>query len=480
MDKSLIAALFLFPLTALGQTHTMPGSNVVPSGANLTIQSGGTINAAAGSTVTGFTSGLVIGTNVQAWDTDLDVWATKTPYAGNVVVTTGKTFTDTNNLTLSGTDGSTLNVGGGGTLGTAAFTASTAYYPTTGGATTGNFAISAVAPTITLNPTSGLSVIDIRGTASTNDGLRLTSTASVGVYDADSHTFRDRANAVTYGTFSSTGLNLTNGITIGGAATTGKILIGNGTIYGPSTPGFPCCGSFASGRIIISDGTNWTGSTIGYPNAIGAQGKIIQAGVANFGVSTPTWPLTAGAAGYTIRSDATNFASYPAQLINSSVASQSPSTSDVYLTGSNIVVTAGDFQAKGQYKCVFDMAKSAGTGAIVITLRIGTLGTTGDPAILTFTFGAGTSVADTGLFEVVMTWRTVGAGTSAVVQGVCRGSHLLATTGLFNNAAGWVLIGSPSPSAGFNSSTATTIGLSFNGSTAFAGTSTLVQAQLQQ
>jgi hypothetical protein len=66
------------------------------------------------------------------------------------------------------------------------------------------------------------------------------------------------------------------------------------------------------------------------------------------------------------------------------------------------------------------------------------------------------------------------------MQSICRGTHLLATTGLFNNAAGWVLIGSPSPSSGFASNTATNIGLSFNGSTAFAGTAQVVQAQLQK
>ena len=41
--------------------------------------------------------------------------------------TTSKTLTVSNTLTLAGTDGSTLNVGAGGTLGTAAFTASSAY-----------------------------------------------------------------------------------------------------------------------------------------------------------------------------------------------------------------------------------------------------------------------------------------------------------------------------------------------------------------
>jgi hypothetical protein len=43
--------------------------------------------------------------------------------------TTSKTLTVNNTLGLSGTDSSTLNIGAGGTLGTAAFTASSAYEP---------------------------------------------------------------------------------------------------------------------------------------------------------------------------------------------------------------------------------------------------------------------------------------------------------------------------------------------------------------
>jgi hypothetical protein len=87
-------------------------------------------------------------------------------------------------------------------------------------------------------------------------------------------------------------------------------------------------------------------------------------------------------------------------------------------------------------------------------------------------------VADTGIFEVIVTWRTVGAGTSAVVQGICRAQHNLATTGLFNNAAAWTIVATTS--GGFQSSTSNNIGVSFNGSTAFAGTITLVQASLLQ
>lgn len=47
---------------------------------------------------------------------------------------TSKTLTVNNTLTLSGTDSATLNIGGGGTLGSAAFTASTAYSPVAGSA----------------------------------------------------------------------------------------------------------------------------------------------------------------------------------------------------------------------------------------------------------------------------------------------------------------------------------------------------------
>ncbi len=48
---------------------------------------------------------------------------------GTLAVTNGKVLTASSTLTFTGTDGSTLNVGTGGTLGTAAYTAATAYLP---------------------------------------------------------------------------------------------------------------------------------------------------------------------------------------------------------------------------------------------------------------------------------------------------------------------------------------------------------------
>lgn len=52
---------------------------------------------------------------------------TLTSTTGTLTITNAKTFSVSNTLTLAGTDGSTLNIGTGGTLGSAAYTASTAY-----------------------------------------------------------------------------------------------------------------------------------------------------------------------------------------------------------------------------------------------------------------------------------------------------------------------------------------------------------------
>ena len=67
---------------------------------DLAIADGGTGASTAANARTNL--GLVIGTNVQAWDTDLDTWATKTAPSGTVVGTTD-TQTLTNKTLDSGT-----------------------------------------------------------------------------------------------------------------------------------------------------------------------------------------------------------------------------------------------------------------------------------------------------------------------------------------------------------------------------------------
>jgi hypothetical protein len=75
--------------------------------------------------------GLAIGSNIEAWSANLDGWATKTPYLGAVAVSSGKTFSVTESIALTGSTGNTgLNIGAGGILGPNAFT-STAFVPQT-------------------------------------------------------------------------------------------------------------------------------------------------------------------------------------------------------------------------------------------------------------------------------------------------------------------------------------------------------------
>lgn len=151
---------------------------------------------------------------------------------------------------------------------------------------------------------------------------------------------------------------------------------------------------------------------------------------------------------------------------------------ETYLAGSGITVPAGGFRAGAHYRCTFDMVKTAvGTQTPIIRVRIGTAGTTADTERAIFTFGNGTAAADIGQFEIFISFYSVGSGTAAVVAGTCRGRHNLATTGLFNNASGWNVNSAPS-APGFDSSTATKIGVTFNGGTSFSGTTTIVQARL--
>jgi len=143
---------------------------------------------------------------------------------------------------------------------------------------------------------------------------------------------------------------------------------------------------------------------------------------------------------------------------------------DTYVAGSAVTVPAGSWKAGTSYNCQFDMTKTAaGTAAAVITVRMGTLGTTGDASITTFTFAAGTAAADTGIFEVMVSFRSVGAGTSAVIDGWAKLLHGLTTTGLSNNTTNLALP-APAASSGFNSTTQTIIGISFNGGASFSGT----------
>lgn len=165
-------------------------------------------------------------------------------------------------------------------------------------------------------------------------------------------------------------------------------------------------------------------------------------------------------------------------LKNQSVAAATPFATDTYLVGSSFTIPNA-VRVGAQYRCIFDVTKTAaGVATPIIIVRFGTAGSTADAAILTFTFNAQTGVVDNGTFAIWLTFRTVGAGTSAVLQGMAILEHNLAVTGLGSvNPGGWQQL--LATSSGFNSTVANSIlGVSVNGGASAAWTVQLVQSEL--
>ena len=160
---------------------------------------------------------------------------------------------------------------------------------------------------------------------------------------------------------------------------------------------------------------------------------------------------------------------------NSSVANQTGFAADTYLIGSNVLVPTGKLQVRSMYRCLWNTAKTAaGLATPIIQVRVGTAGSTADTSRLTFTFAAGTAAADEGQWELAVTFRTVGSGTSTVIAGICTLTSNLSTTGLSPNVKSRNAV-----SAGFDSTVANLqIGVSVNGGASAAWTTNVVQADL--
>ena len=94
--------------------------------------------------------------------------------------TTAKTLVVQNNLTLAGTDGSTLNIGGGGTLGSAAFTASSAYPTLTGGGASGTWGISITGSAGSASSASAVPWSGITSKPTTIAGFGITDATTLG------------------------------------------------------------------------------------------------------------------------------------------------------------------------------------------------------------------------------------------------------------------------------------------------------------
>jgi hypothetical protein len=149
---------------------------------------------------------------------------------------------------------------------------------------------------------------------------------------------------------------------------------------------------------------------------------------------------------------------------------------DTYLAGSGVTITPARLQAGSFYRCRFNVVKTAaGVAAPVINIRLGTAGTTADTSRATLTFAAQTGVIDEGMFEILANFRSVGAGTAAVLQGEGSLWHRLVTTGL--NVTG-VFTSVINTGAGFDSTTVTKMGLSVNNGASASWAINLVQADV--
>lgn len=188
--------------------------------------------------------------------------------------TTSKTLTMSNTLTLAGTDASTLNIGAGGTLGSAAFTASTAYAPTAGstsittlgtiatgtwsataiGATKGGTGLTSLgAANQILGVNSGATAMEYK---TLTQGTGITITHGVGtVTISASGGAGTTSNALT---FNNGGAGAASGSTFNGSA---AVTISHNTIGALSLGGGTITTSGSSGSLIISD-TGVNGSNI--------------------------------------------------------------------------------------------------------------------------------------------------------------------------------------------------------------------------
>lgn len=173
---------------------------------------------------------------------------------------------------------------------------------------------------------------------------------------------------------------------------------------------------------------------------------------------------------------------YYGRSYRSAIAAQGAGfSSDTYLTNSGLLLPAFGIQAQTQVLWRVSASKTAaGTATPVYTIRIGTAQTTSDTSRLALTGPAQTAVADIGTLFVMATVRSIGASTSAVIQGTAwwahRGTAADTTTsgvGFANDTTGHV----EGTSAGFDSTAIAAnsyIGLSVNGGASAAWTVTQV------
>jgi hypothetical protein len=184
-----------------------------------------------------------------------------------------------------------------------------------------------------------------------------------------------------------------------------------------------------------------------------------------------------GAKRLTYRDDSGRTYTIPGAINNYNTADVVANAADTYVTGSGLVVPTGLLMQVGtSFRWRIYATKTAfGTAAPIWVVRVGTAGTTGDSARLTFTQVAlQTAAADAAFIEVDAILRNVGA--SGILAGGLAMTHVLATTGFSTLGANVQQV----TSAAFDTTVANSIiGLSVNPGASGVWTLQVVSAEMR-
>jgi hypothetical protein len=183
-----------------------------------------------------------------------------------------------------------------------------------------------------------------------------------------------------------------------------------------------------------------------------ADTKISALGASVALVDTDEFPINHG--GTTQKGNLRKIGAYVGDVLHAeqfaTPAQSLPASATTYMTGSAITVPTGErVKLNTWFRWRFLITKTAaGTVAQSVLVKWGTAGTTADATLATLTLPVGTAVADQADFDVLVGFRSIGAGTAAVVVAALRMMHNLQITGW---ATIPTIVLAPVVSAGFNS-----------------------------
>jgi hypothetical protein len=271
--------------------------------------------------------------------------------------TTSKTLVVSNSLTLAGTDSSTLNIGSGGTLGSAAFTASTAYAPAAGSSSI--LTVGTIGSGIWQGSAIGVSY---GGTGATSkvaafDALSPLTTVGDTIYFDGTDNVRLAGNTTTTKQFlSSTGNGSASAAPAWAALANGDIpsaLTGktyNGLSLTANATGFSVAGGTTAKTLQVNNNITLS-ATDGATLAIGGGGTL---GSAAYTASTAYQPVDADLTAIAGLAGTSGF-------LKKTAANTWSLDTSTYLTGNQSITLSGDASGSGATAITVTLANTAVT-----------------------------------------------------------------------------------------------------------------------